>query len=222
MKTLPAAVAVLAVSIALVLPSAGAQGAAPTNVAVGDSITNQTRDEILGTFSEARWPGAVYAINSQRIDQMRPYIQKAAAAAPRLQRMFIFLGTNDAWQFYNGTQSLQASIQQLYGAVNDVTSVRPKACVFLVTIHDLYYRDDQVDTSRFHLAVTALNNEMKKIDAASQKVFLIDWNQLSTGQDWFADFIGHLNQTGQDHLASYYRFFGTTASTASRPCGPSA
>jgi hypothetical protein len=218
----PTRVALLAILIVLALPAAGAQGAAATSVAVGDSITNQTRDEILNRFYAAGWPGAVYGINSQRIDQMRPYIQKAAAAAPRLQRMFIFLGTNDAWQFYNGTQSLQASIQQLYGAVNDVTSVRPKACVFLVTIHDLYYRDEQVDTSRFHLAVTALNNEMRKIDSGSQKVFLIDWNQLSTGQDWFADFIGHLNQTGQDHLADFYRYFGTTASTASKPCGPSA
>jgi hypothetical protein len=207
---------------AMALFAAEAQGAAPTNVAVGDSITNQTRDEILNRFYAAGWPGAVYAINGQRIDQMRPYIQTAAAAAPRLQRMFLFLGTNDAWQFQNETRSLQASIQQLHGAVNDVTSVRPKACVFLVTVHDLYYVKDGVDTSRFHLAVTALNNEMKKIDSASQRVFLIDWNQLSTGQNWFADFIGHLNQTGQDHLADFYRFFGTTANTASRPCGPSA
>jgi hypothetical protein len=220
--SLPAKVAVLAIWVALALFTAGAQGAAPTNVAVGDSITNQSREEILGAFSGARWPGAVYAINSQRIDQMRPYIQWGAGAAPNLQRMFIFLGTNDAWQFQGGTQSLQTSIQQLYGAVNDVTSVRPKACVFLVTIHDFYYVDDDVDTSRFHLAATALNNEMKKIDSARQKVFLIDWNQLSMGQDWFADFIGHLNQTGQDHLASYYRFFGTTADTASKPCGPAA
>ena len=220
MISLPARVAVVLIWLALSLFAATAQGAAPTNVAVGDSITNQSREEILGTFSEARWPGAVYAINSQRIDQMRPYIQRAASDASRLQRMFIFLGTNDAWQFQNRTRSLQASIQQLHAAVNDVTSMRPKACVFLVTIHDLYYVDDEVDTSRFHLAVTALNDEMRKIDSASQKVSLIDWNQFSTGKDWFADFIGHLNQTGQDHLASYYRFFGTIASTASKPCGP--
>ena len=219
MKSIPSRVAVLAICV-VALFCGGAQAAAPTNVAVGDSITNQSRDEILNRFYAAGWPGAVYAINSQRIDQMRPYVQTAAATAPRLQRMFLFLGTNDAWQFQGGTQSLQTSINQLRGAVNDVTSVRPKACVFLVTIHDFYYVHGDVDTSRFHLAATALNNEMKKIDSASQKVFLIDWNQLSMGQKWFVDAIGHLNQAGQDHLADYYRFFGTLANTPSKPCGP--
>ena len=221
MISAPARIVIAAVWAVLALFAATTQGATPTNIAVGDSITNQSREEILGTFAEAHWPGAVYAINSQRIDQMRPYIQSAVAAAPRLQRMFIFLGTNDAWQFQNGTRSLQASIGQLHAAVNDVTSVRPKACVFLVSIHDFYYVKDGVDTSRFHLAVTILNDEMGEIDSNSQKVSLIDWNGLSAGQNWFADFIGHLNQTGQDHLASFYRFFGTVANTASKPCGPS-
>ncbi len=217
-RLLVAIAAVLLVSGLLVSRAEAASLA--TNVAIGDSITNQSSDEILSRFYMAGWPGAVYGVDSQRIDQMRPYIQVVAQGTPSLQRMFIFLGTNDAWQYQGGKQSLSTSVLQLHAAVHDVIDVRPKSCVFLVTIHDFWYVGGGIDTTRFHNAAMRLNSEMKKIDSAFSRVFVIDWNALSTGQNWFVDAVGHLNQTGQDHLADYYRWFGTTSDTPSRPCGP--
>jgi hypothetical protein len=208
--------ATVAAALVFLLPAARSEADAPTNVAIGDSITHVSSDEILNRFFAAGWPGAVIGIDSQRIDQMRPYIQYVAGYTPNLRRMFIFLGTNDAWQFNNGTFRLDWSIDELHAAVHDVIDRRPKACVFLTTIKAFNFPT----APRFYLAATALNNEMKKIDAAFPRVFLIDWNQLSNNKPWFADFIGHPNQAGQNALADFYRWFGTTADTPSRPCGP--
>jgi hypothetical protein len=208
----------LALLLAMALPAARVRAA--TSVAVGDSITYMSTDEILNRFSAAGWSGGVAAISGYRIDQMRPYIQYVAAGVPNLRRMFIYLGTNDAAQYSGVDARLTRAIGHLHAAVHDVIDVRPKACVFLVTLRDFNY-----NTPDYHHAVVTLNREMKTvIDPAFSRVYVIDWNAISNGKDWFTDdflgIIGHLNQTGQYALADNYRFFGNLVDTESRPCGP--
>jgi hypothetical protein len=196
--------AVLAVLVGLAVPSSAA---AVQNVAIGDSITEQSRDEILNRFLISGWPGDVLATSGYRIDQLRPYIQVAAAGSPDLRRMFIFGGTNDAWQYHNRAWDLNASLLHLHAAVDDVTSRRPNACVFLATIHDL----DLPVTERFHWAATVLNSEMREIARELPKVHMVPWNYNSQSHpEWFSDFIGHLTQDGQWALADHYRWYGTS------------
>jgi GDSL-like lipase/acylhydrolase family protein len=206
----------IVVSCALAVPGAPAADANPTNVAIGDSITRVSQEEILNRFYAAGWPGQVIAADGRRIDEMRPFIRAVAHNTPSLQRMFIFLGTNNAWQCQNALYSCNQSLKDIHGAVHDVIDIRPKACVFLVTVKEFNFADKP---AYFYESV-ALNNEMRSLDRAFPRVFLIDWNKITVDKNIKLDWIGHPDQTGQWILSDYYRAYGTAAGTAAHPCGP--
>lgn len=187
------------------------------NWAIGDSITDQSRDEIGAQFKSAGWNYGIAAQGGQRIDQMRDELQAAVADEPNLQRVFINLGTNDVAQIQAGNYSLQSAKDQLHAAVHDVINVRPHACVFLVSVKVM-----PGSSSTWTYAANELRQDMKDIVAAFPNVYLIDWDYLSKPHDggpgednWFdTSFYGlpHLTQAGQNSLADYYRFFGSSAS----------
>jgi hypothetical protein len=193
---------VAAVIAALLIPSAGAGVAAPSEptvspaaaVLVGDSIVSLQLDDVIRAFSARNVTGVRFeAFAGRAIDRPMYYpsvgwvasgvstVRAVRAAGVDAPLWVVELGANDLSQFDGGRDGV-ASARRLIDAMR--AEIGPRTIAW-ATVQSAFWPQ----------AVAAFNQALYDVAAIDPNFLVIDWYSWSLGRPWFTDHV-HLNDAG--------------------------
>lgn len=174
-----AVVAVLAIAVS----GCGLMENNPDVVVIGDSITQQSAEEIRDALGGG-YDVEVKAQAGKTIQEMSPFVKQAMADEP--DAVIVNLGTNDT----NGGTDFEADLQ----VVLDL--IQPAECVIMVTVNDVSGLQPEA------AAIAARINRM--ITTSGYRVW--DWNSVvKEHPEWIANDAIHPSPAGRQAIARWYK-----------------
>jgi lysophospholipase L1-like esterase len=193
-------IATTAAAFALQPARAAGPAASPSAdvVLIGDSITDQARDQLVTALAPATVQ--VEATAGRTIDEQQGAARSAAAASP--DHVVVNLGSNDVLLDERPARS-QAALREL------VAALPPSTCVHLVTVSEWFFAIFP-DSIVLRERARAINDEIRRL-AAADGHDVIDWAAVTEAAyeadppvSLTSDTV-HPNDAGKARLVELYR-----------------